>query len=86
VAGTAVNGAWRAGDTAAARLGVAGIAAIAVIGWIRLAQGTPASARHVRARPGVQRRRVSGQANHGPFGIKILIFRTDGGCSAAAAV
>ena len=43
VAGTAVRGAWRAGKTAAARLGAAGIAAVAVIGWTRLAQATPAS-------------------------------------------
>jgi alpha-1,2-mannosyltransferase len=43
VAGTAVSGAWRAGKTAAARLGAAAIAAVAVIGWTRLAQATPAS-------------------------------------------
>jgi alpha-1,2-mannosyltransferase len=43
VAGTAVSGARRAGQTAAYRLGAAGIAAVAVIGWIRLAQATPAS-------------------------------------------
>jgi len=41
VAGTAAYRAWRAGKTAAARLGAAGIAAVAVIGWTRLAQGTP---------------------------------------------
>ncbi len=43
VAATAVSGARRAGKTAAARLGAAGIAAVAVIGWTRLAQATPAS-------------------------------------------
>ncbi len=43
VAGTAVSGARRAGKTAAARLGAAGIAAVAVTGWTRLAQATPAS-------------------------------------------
>jgi len=43
VAGTAVSSARRAGKTAAYRLGAAGIAAVAVIGWIRLAQATPAS-------------------------------------------
>ncbi len=43
VAGTAVYRAWRAGKTAAARLGAAAIAAVAVIGWTRLAQATPAS-------------------------------------------
>lgn len=43
VAGTAVSGARRAGNTAAARLGAAGIAAVAVTGWTRLAQATPAS-------------------------------------------
>ena len=43
VAGTAVNRARRAGKTAAGRLGTAGIAAVAVIGWTRLAQATPAS-------------------------------------------
>ena len=43
VAGTAVYRAWRAGKAAASRLGAAGIAAVAVIGWTRLAQGTPAS-------------------------------------------
>ena len=43
VAGTAVSGARRAGKTAASRLGAAGIAAVAVIGWTRLAQATPAS-------------------------------------------
>lgn len=42
VAGTAVNAARRAGKTAAARLGAAGIAAVAVTGWTRLAQATPA--------------------------------------------
>jgi hypothetical protein len=39
----AVYRAWRAGKTGASRLGAAGIAAVAVIGWTRLAQGTPAS-------------------------------------------
>jgi alpha-1,2-mannosyltransferase len=43
VAATAVSAARRAGKTAAARLGAAGIAAVAVTGWIRLAQATPAS-------------------------------------------
>ncbi len=43
VAGRAVSAARRAGKTAAARLGAAGIAAVAVAGWIRLAQATPAS-------------------------------------------
>jgi alpha-1,2-mannosyltransferase len=43
IAGTAVSDARRAGKTAAARLGAAGIAAVAVTGWIRLAQATPAS-------------------------------------------
>jgi alpha-1,2-mannosyltransferase len=43
VAGTAVSSARQAGNTAASRLGAAGIAAVAVIGWIRLAQATPAS-------------------------------------------
>ena len=43
VAGRAVSGARRAGKTAAACLGAAGIAAVAVIGWTRLAQATPAS-------------------------------------------
>ncbi len=43
MAGTAVYRAWRAGKAAASRLGAAGIAAVAVIGWTRLAQGTPAS-------------------------------------------
>jgi alpha-1,2-mannosyltransferase len=43
VAGTTVSGARRAGKTAAARLGAAGIAAVAVIGWTRLAEATPAS-------------------------------------------
>jgi alpha-1,2-mannosyltransferase len=43
VAGMAVSGARRAGQTAAYRFGAAGIAAVAVIGWIRLAQATPAS-------------------------------------------
>jgi alpha-1,2-mannosyltransferase len=43
VAGTAVSGAWRAGKTAAACLGAAAISAVAVIGWTRLAQATPAS-------------------------------------------
>ncbi|MGD0240450.1 MAG: glycosyltransferase 87 family protein [Streptosporangiaceae bacterium] len=43
VAGRAVSAARRAGRTAAARLGAAGIAAVAVIGWTRLAQATPAS-------------------------------------------
>ncbi len=43
VAGRAVSAAWRAGRTAAAGLGAAGIAAVAVIGWTRLAQATPAS-------------------------------------------
>ena len=43
VAGTAVSGALRAGKVAAARLGTAAIAAVAVIGWTRLAQATPAS-------------------------------------------
>src|SRR6266702_846645 len=33
VAGTAVSGAWRAGNTAAARLGAAASAAVAVTGW-----------------------------------------------------
>ncbi len=40
VAGTAVSDARRAGKTAASRLGAAGIAAVAVIGWTRLAQAT----------------------------------------------
>ena len=43
MAGTAVCRAWRAGKPASSRLGAAGIAAVAVIGWTRLAQGTPAS-------------------------------------------
>jgi alpha-1,2-mannosyltransferase len=43
VAGTAVHRAWRAGKVAASRLGAAGIAAVAVIGWTRLAQATPPS-------------------------------------------
>jgi alpha-1,2-mannosyltransferase len=43
VAGTAVYRAWRARKATASRLGAAGIAAVAVIGWTRLAQGTPAS-------------------------------------------
>jgi alpha-1,2-mannosyltransferase len=43
VAGMAIYRAWRAGKAAASRLGAAGIAAVAVIGWTRLAQGTPAS-------------------------------------------
>jgi alpha-1,2-mannosyltransferase len=43
VAGTAVSGARRAEKTTTYRLGAAGIAAVAVIGWIRLAQATPAS-------------------------------------------
>ena len=43
VAGTVAYRAWRAGKTAASRLGAAGIAAVAVIGWTRLAQATPAS-------------------------------------------
>jgi alpha-1,2-mannosyltransferase len=43
VAAMAVRGARRAGKTAAARLGAAGIAAVAVTGWTRLAQATPAS-------------------------------------------
>jgi len=43
VAGTAVYRAGRAGKAAASRLGAAGIAAVAVIGWTRLVQATPAS-------------------------------------------
>ena len=43
VAGTAVGDARRAGKTAVARLGAAGITAVAVIGWTRLAQATPAA-------------------------------------------
>ena len=43
VAATAVYRARRAGKTAASRLGAAGIAAVAVVGWTRLAQATPAS-------------------------------------------
>ena len=39
----AVYRAWRAGKAAASRLGAAGIAAVAVIGWTRLAQETAAS-------------------------------------------
>jgi alpha-1,2-mannosyltransferase len=39
VAGTVVGDAWRAGK-ATGRLGAAGIAAVALIGWIRLAQDT----------------------------------------------
>jgi alpha-1,2-mannosyltransferase len=43
IAGRAVGAARQAGKTKAVRLGAAGIAAVAVTGWIRLAQATPAS-------------------------------------------
>ena len=43
VAGTAVYRAGRAGKATASRLGAVGIAAVAVIGWTRLVQATPAS-------------------------------------------
>ena len=51
VAGTAVYRAWRAGKTAVFRLGAAGIAAVAVIGWTRLAQGIPPRAGSPCPRP-----------------------------------